>query len=413
MHMRRILICVLLFVIVLAGAVGIAVYRAVGTYSVAIPESLKGDKPGRLVAVERTGKYPAIVTQYILDTADLPDPIEVKYGVTLYRVKYQTTNHDGTVIVASGLVALPTRNEPEGVVMYLHGTSAQRDTAPSQPGLGEGLLVAAGTAGAGHIFVAPDYIGLGESRAMHPYMHARTTTSTCIDFLHATKSLVEHLLGHCPRSLYVLGFSQGGHATFAVQEALETMDNPRFEVKASAPIAGPFHLRDVSFPQALTGESKSHAFYLAYLTSSFARIYGRPLESILAAPYVEKVPVLFNGDHDSQTISAAMPNDPRDLFTATFLDAYDNGKPHWFLDALAENQVDDWKPIAPVRIYYGDDDVDVLPEEARRAESAMKKQGANVTAKSVGPYDHDASALHAIPRAIRWFTQMASEQSTD
>jgi pimeloyl-ACP methyl ester carboxylesterase len=410
MRVRRILFRVLLVLVVLTGAVGIAAYRAVGTFAVAFPASLKGDEPGALVAVERTGKYPGFVVQYILDTVDLPDPIDVTYGITLYRLQYRTTNYDGSVVVASGLVALPNASALNSVVVYHHGTNAQRRTVPSQPGLGEGALIAAATAGLGHVLVAPDYIGLGESRTMHPYMHTKTTASTSIDFLHAVEALVTHLRGKWPASLYLMGFSQGGHATFAVQRELEKLHDPRFEVKASAPIAGPFHVREVSFPQALTGETDSHALYLAYIANAYAHIYDRPLKSILTSPYVEKVPVLFDGNHEIEEISAAMPDDPRDLFNPEFLDAYDHGKPHWFLDALAENDVDDWTPVAPVRIYYGDDDVDVLPEEARRAEAAMKQRGADVTAISVGPYDHNASALRAIPKAIHWFTELANEK---
>jgi pimeloyl-ACP methyl ester carboxylesterase len=410
MRVRRTLFWVLLALVVLTGAVGIAAYCAVGTFAVAIPESLKGDNPGTLVAVKRTGTYPGFVAQYILNSIDLPDPIDVKYGITLYRVQYRTTNYDGSVVVASGLVALPNGSDLNSVVVYLHGTNAERRTAPSQRGFGEGLLVAAATAGTGSILVAPDYIGLGESRALHPYMHTKTTSSTTIDFLHAARGLVEHLRGKWPASLYLMGFSQGGHATFAVQRDLEKSRDPRFEVKASAAIAGAFHLRELSFPQALTGKTKSLVFYLAYIANSYSQIYSRPLKSILTAPYVETVPVLFDGDHATEEISAALPDDPRKLFNPEFLAAYDQGNSHWFLDALAENNVDAWTPVAPVRIYYGDDDVDVLPEEARRAEAAMKRRGADVKAISVGPCDHNASPLRAIPQAIRWFTDLANKK---
>jgi pimeloyl-ACP methyl ester carboxylesterase len=411
MTVRRILIGVVLVTIVLAAALGIAAYRAVGTFAIAIPESLTGDEPGALVAVERTGNYPSFVVQYILSTVNLPDPLDVKYGMTLYRVQYRTTNYDGSLVVASGLVALPNRNELPSVVAYLHGTNAERLTAPSQPGLGEGTLVAAVTAGTGHILLAPDYVGLGESRAVHPYMHTKTTVAASIDFLLAARTLVEYLRGEWPESLYLMGFSQGGHATFAVQRELEILADSRFQVRASAPIAGPFHLLDVSFPQALTGETGSHAFYLAYLANSYAEIYGQPLKSILTSPYLEKVPALFDGDHTTEEISAALPAAPRDLFNPEFLAAYDSGRPHWFLDALAENDVYDWTPVAPVKIFYGDDDVDVLPEEARRAEEAMTRLGADVRAISVGPYKHDESALRAIPQAVRWFTDLASKRS--
>ena len=111
MRMRRILLWILLIVVVLACAVGIAAYRALGTFTVAIPDSLKGDEPGALVAVERTGKYPSLVVQYILNTVDLPDPIDVKYGMTLYRVQYRTQSYDGSMVVASGLAALPNGSD--------------------------------------------------------------------------------------------------------------------------------------------------------------------------------------------------------------------------------------------------------------------------------------------------------------
>ena len=258
--------------------------------------------------------------------------------------------------------------------------------------------------------MAPDYIGLGQSHAIHPYMYTKTTVSTSIDFLHAAHALVEHLRGEWPASLFLMGFSQGAHATFAVQRELEKSRDPRFEVNASAPIAGPFHLREVSFPQALTGTTKSHAFYLVYLANSYAHVYGRPLNSILTSPYVEQAP-LIDGDHATKNISAALPDDPHDLFNPEVLDAYDHGKSHWFLDALTENDVYDWTPVAPARIYYGDNDVDVLPDEVAPDWEASMNQRVNVKAISVGDCDHNGSVLLAVPQALRWFTELTNEKS--
>jgi dienelactone hydrolase len=413
MRKRRLIAWILVGLAVLGGAIGVAVYRAIGTFPVPIPATLKGEQGGALVALERTGKYPAFVAQYILDSVELPDPIDVTYGITLYRVQYRTTNHDGAPVVASGLVALPSGRGLNSVVMYLHGTSAYRRIAPSQSGLGEGMLMAAAAAGTGHVLVAPDYVGLGEGRGMHPYMHAKTTATTCIDFLRAAAGVVEHVHGRWPTRLYVMGFSQGGHAALVVHRELEALADPRFEVMASAPIAGPFYLREISFPQALTGEAKSHPFYLAYIANAYAAVYSQPPESILKAPYAATLPPLFDGDHEPSVIAAAMPEDPRDLFRADFLDAYSQGKSHWFLDALAENNVGNWVPRAPVRAYFGESDVDVLPEEARRAEADMKPLGADLTAICVGPYDHNGSALRAIPQALRWFTRLAAKRPAD
>jgi len=182
-------------------------------------------------------------------------------------------------------------------------------------------------------------------------------------------------------------------------------------VKASAPIAGPFRLREISFPNALVGKTKTDPLYVAYIANAYSQVYHHPLQSIVAAPYADIVPALFDGEHTIETIEAALPSDPRKVFTADFLEAFDKGKPHWFLSALAENNVSDWTPSAAVRIYYGDDDLDVPAEEARRAEAEMKLRGADVKAISVGPCNHWESALRAIPRAVQWFNEPGSSKS--
>lgn len=411
MTRRRVLQTAVIVTAAAASALALAAYRAVGTFPVALPISVLDKGPGGLVTAERIGAYPRLILQTLLDRAELPDPVTVANGATLYRIRYRTTNQNGATVVASGLVALPSTRSPGSAITYFHGTNAQRNSAPSQKTSQEGLLAAGLVSGAGHLLLAPDYIGLGESRAAHPYLHTKTTVETCIDFLKASHGLLGVLSIPWPKSLYLMGFSQGGHATLAVQRALEKLEDPRFRVAAAAPIAGPFNLRDISFPQALTGQTDSHVYYLAYLASAYAAVYKQPIDSLLAKPYGETVPVLFDGDHESDIISAALPHNPRDLFVPEFLAAYDNGSAHWFLDALAENSVRDWTPQAPVKIYFGENDVDVSPEEARSAEREMKARGADVTAVSVGPWEHNASVLRAVPLALKWFATLEANET--
>ena len=354
---------------------------------------------------EQTGEFSAAEVNVFLNDAGLPNPLQATSGITLFTVVYQTTNVDGALVPASGLLALPDE-DAHSVITYLHGTTATRTHVPSQPGEEEGMLLAALAAGRGHILVAPDYIGLGESRAPHPYMHADTEASATIDLLKASRALVQQLGREWPEHLFLTGFSQGGHAVFAVQRELEQQSNPPFVVTAAAPVAGAFHLRDVSFPQAMTGTIPSHAYYLAYVSAAYARIYQQPLNSLLAEPYATQIPRVFDGDHESDDIAAVLPDHPRKLFTPEFLHAYESGSDHWFLDALDANDVDNWTPRAPVRLYYGDADLDVSPEDSRRAHAAMKARGADITAISVGLHDHEGSALRAIPAAILWFEEI-------
>ncbi len=123
------------------------------------------------------------------------------------------------------------------------------------------------------------------------------------------------------------------------------------------------------------------------------------------------MPALFDGDHESDIISAALPRNPRELFVPEFLAACDNGTAHWFLDALAENSIRDWTPKAPVKIYFGENDVDVLPEEARSAERELRARGADVTAVSVCPWEHNTPVLRAVPLALKWFATLEPNET--
>ncbi|MBI1321370.1 MAG: hypothetical protein GC168_20795 [Candidatus Hydrogenedens sp.] len=405
MRRSRLLAAMILSVVGAALAIGGYAWLALGTFQVPLPDALQGEAPGSLVSVERTGRYPRIAVQQVINAAALPDPWEIDNGITKYLLRYRTTNYDGESVIASGLLALPTQGIPDAVISYQHGTSTSRAHAPSQPGLGEGLFLAAAVAGRGNVLVAPDYIGLGESRDLHPYLHTATAVSTCRDLLKAARAFVEQERGAWPGKLFLVGFSQGGHATLALHQALERNPETGFEVTASAPCAGAFFMNEISFPQALTGATFSHSVYLGYAANSYARIYGEPLDTLLRAPYAETVPQLFDGGHTGEDLAAGLPAAPRDLFTSEFLAAYESGAPHWFTRAFTDNSLPPARLRAPVRFYYGDADVDVLPEEALRMAAAMQGLGSDAKAVSVGAYEHDPSALRAIPAALKWFEE--------
>ncbi len=390
---------------VLLVASGLAGYAGLGTFEVGLQPGRDNDRSGALLEAARTSHLPRFVLQRVLDTVELPEPVSVANGVSTYRVRYLTTNHDGAQIPASGLVSVPWRDDVSSTVAYFHGTIAERAAAPSAPGLGEGMFVAIATSGAGHVMVAPDYLGLGSDRGWHPYLHKEATVAASLDLMIAARELLAALGRPWPERLYLTGFSQGGHAVLAVQHALQASSVlPR--PQAAAPIAGPFQLRDISFPQALTGESESHSFYLGYLAAAYARIYRYPIESLLRAPYAKTLPPLYDGEHGLAAIGAALPDVPRDMFERGFLDTFDAGGSHWFLEALAANSVAPFAPAAPVRIYYGDADLDVLPDEALRAAREMSALGGDATAISVGNVGHSESALMALPRALAWFAEL-------
>jgi hypothetical protein len=288
--------------------------------------------------------------------------------------------------------------------MYLHGTSPDRSASPSAPGALEGMLSTAMFAGGGYALLAPDYIGLGPARTEQPYLHAGATAAAARDLITAANRVTTALKMPASPELYLVGFSQGGHATAVVQRALEANPLPGTTIKAAAAIAGAYDLAGISVPYAFANK---HSLYLAYLAHAYATQYHQPLGSLLVPRYAELVPTLFDGDHSLDAISAALPPDPRTMFRPEILADMAAKRPNWFTTALANNQAFDWQPKALLRLYYGDRDTDVSPQDSKHFHAVSQAKGGNVTLVPVGPHDHIGSALEAVPMARMWFDTLS------
>jgi hypothetical protein len=366
-----------------------------------------GARPGTVSSVTPAGGYPGWVLRALIWSQGLSEALPTHSGVSLYRVEYWTTAPGGRLALASGLVAFPRAAELRGVVSFQHGTASERSAAPSTPDPNNGIVAAAVFAGHGYLLVAPDYLGLGTSMEPHPYYHAESTANAVVDLLRASRAVVAAAGFAWPDALFLAGFSQGGYATLAAQRTIEASPGDGLRVRASASVAGPFDLAGIGFPTALEGRSRFASLYIAWIANSYARIYGMPLGSVIREPYQSQLPVLFDGAHGGDVIVAALPAQPRDMLTPEFLTDYDAGRETWFLTRLAENSLLDWIPQAPIRLYYGEADVDVAPEEARSAATHFAASGGDVRAIAVGAVDHEGSVLAAAPLLRAWFDELA------
>jgi pimeloyl-ACP methyl ester carboxylesterase len=369
-----------------------------------------GNTPGSVISVEKLGEHNKLVLRGALWWAGLPVKTPATDGVALFRVRYWS-EIGGRPMQASGLMALPYAvlggQRPRGTVMYFHGTSPDRSNSPSAPGMEEGLLTAAIYAAGGYTLLAPDYIGLGHSREQQAYLHAGATAAAARDLVTASQHAVKAMKLTYASDLYLVGFSQGGHATAVVQRAFEATPVEGVRVKAAAAIAGAFDLANISIPYAF---KYKHSLYLAYLAHSYAIQYQQPIGSLLAPKYAALVPKLYDGDHSSDAIVAALPSDPREMFLPERLAEIDAGKSNWFIVALIANRAEDWLPKAPLRLYYGDKDTDVSPQDSKNFHAIASKAGGNIQLMPVGPYAHSESAYHAVPLARLWFDTLSTAQ---
>lgn len=85
--------------------------------------------------------------------------------------------------------------------------------------------------------------------------------------------------------VFLLGFSQGAHASLAALRAAETEPGATLVPDAVAAISGPYDLAGVQLPHSLGPDATGGVFYLAYLLDAYRRIYGGPAPAeVFAAP---------------------------------------------------------------------------------------------------------------------------------
>jgi pimeloyl-ACP methyl ester carboxylesterase len=364
--------------------------------------------PGALEEVTYLRGYSKWQLRVLLRLARLPEHLPIMNGIELYRVVYWT-QHLGVAERVSGLLATPRRVTPKATVMWLHGTSVQRDFAPSTPTREEGVLISAAYSGNGFLTIAPDYVGLGQSQSYHPYLFTPTTVNAARDLLTAVQSVATRMAIPWNRKFFLAGFSQGASATALVQRAIEADPAPNVELLAAAAMAPPLNLAEITVPIALNGGAASASLYLAYIVHSYSRIYGHEPNSVMTDQYAGILSELYSGRKDSDAVIAALPKDPRAMLRPEFLHGFTASQPSWFRDALVENEAFDWVPKNELRLYVGDNDVDVPAADARAAYASMKAKKGNVSLVEVGPYDHDGVVTRSVPRTVKWFNQILGE----
>jgi hypothetical protein len=356
------------------------------------PKPLRAPESVRLTPVKTV---PIIEARILLALAGVKG-ISVGNAVDCYRMQY-SIQAKGKVTWLSGLLALPRGVAPRRLVSFQHGTTTTRSAVPSQLD-GTGLAAAIVFAGNGYVLVAPDYPGLGDSEDRHPYYVADAIGPAIVGMIEAA----QRLHGVPDEPVFLSGFSEGGWASLAALRILEADGKP---VLGSAQVAGAYDLRHGSLPAAMKGGAPSDSLYLAYAAWGQSAYYRHPLDSVLTPESAALVERLFAGAKP-QEILEGLPKIPRTMFNPDFLEAFDHNGSHWYLDAFAANSLVDVTPRAPLRLYYGSMDRDVLPDEALNTARIMRERGADAVSIDVGPVAHDESMLAAAPRIVAWLREL-------
>jgi len=302
------------------------------------------------------------------------------YGASIYKLVYETIDPDGEPTIASGTVTVP-KNPAFAlpILSFQSGTMVKRDEASSTTGFnGNYGIVAMWTGSSGYLTVIPDYLGLGESELFHPYQMAEPNAAVIIDMLRATRTFCDQEGLETNGQLFLTGYSEGGYTMMAAHKMIEEEHPEEFTITASAPGAGAYDMSGVMVDLMLSGEEYPSPFYLPYTLFAFDEYYNlwESPSDFLKEEYATLLPPLFDGTHSSSEINAAMPSVPMEIMRTDVVEEFSNNENHPLREALRKNDVFDWTPQAPMRLFHSSGDDLVPVGNARLAYETFHENGA-------------------------------------
>ena len=158
---------------------------------------------------------------------------------------YPSINGDWDPIQLSGKVILPTGRKPKRMILVSHYTVGANREAPSNCFSLEAIL-----ANLGYGIILPDYIGYGVTvNEVHPYLVMDLTARNVVDMYLAVRPWLKAVDMEPEESdIILMGYSQGGANTMAVQHLIEMEysypdDDERIDIHRVFAGGGPYDVK--------------------------------------------------------------------------------------------------------------------------------------------------------------------------
>jgi len=295
-----------------------------------------------------------------------------QYSVTSYKLEYMSRNSNNELVKVSGLIAIPQKNNPSPLLSFQHGTTFKNADAPS-------FNLKVNTrhpeilfASLGYIVFSPDYIGYGSSLGeTHPYLLKKPSADIVIDMLKAGKTWLnkENIITN--QQLFMTGYSQGGYVTMAALEAMQkNANNASLTVAGAVLGAGPYDL---------------------YTT----------LDTLLYS--LNDIPDFLDNIAQETLEYFLIPKNAEIYFERTFLDRY--------FDKDRQDNVHNWKPSIPLKLFHGEEDKTVPIESALSTWKTMTALGADIELIKCTaiPSDHSPCVIPYLNYTINYFVGLSQD----
>jgi pimeloyl-ACP methyl ester carboxylesterase len=304
---------------------------------------------------------------------------------------------------------------PFPVISYHNGTNTLHNNAPSENPDSDLYVLLEAIASTGFVIALPDYIGFGSTAdKFHPYLHEESTVPVVLDMLRAIEELATLREFTLSNDLYLTGYSMGGWATLQVQRAIETQYSDEFNLKASAPSAGPYDLYLIN-NHILNQETYCNPYFMGFVYESYKNleIINTPLEEVFNSPYDSLVAILYDGTLSGEEINNQLTTDIPDLFTENFLLNYDSDTTFSSIgEALEANSIEPWSVSTPTRLIHGTVDELVPFQVTQTIHQELINAGTSPSTVQVIPLPgigHNDGIIPAGLFSIEWFFEISEE----
>ncbi len=297
---------VLLCLAALGGALAQETAQDYGQAGTPVPSQVQQDDgyPGMITGVTVRGDVDPYEIQRLASPffGGFGPPI-IENAASEYEVSFLTTALDGELVEVTAQLFVPDLPSPESLPLYVFGSGttgiadicapSRESHYPADLGYARQYLLA--YAGRGFVSIIPDYLGYETPGRYQSYFNAEAEARVMLDASRAVEDFFDRyhaatgaeeagVTGSAQnpltttgaqRSIFLGGYSQGGHAAFAAAD-LNGAYAPDIE------IAGLMGFGATTDVQALLREGP---YYAPYIVLSYAQDYGEQLfdpEAILA-----------------------------------------------------------------------------------------------------------------------------------
>ena len=347
-----------------------------------------------LVGCVQTGTLTAAHLNQRLQTVFGPlAPGPMTHSVSLYALHYQSHDAKGHRVTLSALLALPDGGAPRGLVLFNHGTTADRALSPSRfdgkPNSPEVEAAMLAFVSGGYAVAMPDYLGLGIDRGVHPYPLAKVNCLSAIDLLEPARDAGRRLGAAVGPRLFVSGYSEGGAVALWTVRRLEETAGAR--ITAAATMAGPYDLTGATAHSLVAPTTNQKVFaarvyFLAYLLNSVHKEDGVKMTNYVVPVMAAAIVSVFGKNLSDEAIIKRLAlaatlrgarNSVERITTRRLqkaLKTTDLSDP--VMQELSKNNCLDWLPRTKLRLICLASDGIVVPENTHKALGAMRARGA-------------------------------------